>query len=172
MKPPMFVRPLAPSEREAVERGLRARDAVTLRRCQIGLASARGQRAPAIARSRGCDDQTVRNVLHAFTAAGPASRRRGSSRPRTRHPAFDEAGAARLRALLHRSPRTFGRATSRWTLELAAEVAHEEGLTATRVRGETLRATLARRGVGWKRATRGLGSPDPAYRRNTGPAIA
>jgi transposase len=172
MKPPMFVRPLTPSEREEVERGLRARDAVTLRRCQIVLASARGERAPAIARSLGCDDQTVRTVLHALTAAGPASLRRGSSRPRVLHPAFDDAGVVRLRALLHRSPRTFGRATSLWTLELAAEVAHEQGLTASRVSGETVRATLARRGVGWKRAKRWLVSPDPAYRRKKGPATA
>ena len=172
MKPPMFVRPLAPGEREALVRGLRARDAVTLRRCQIVLASARGERAPAITRTLGCDDQTVRNVLHAFAAAGPASLRRGSSRPRTLHPAFDAAGVEQLRALLHRSPRTFGRGTSLWTLELAAEVAHEQGLTATRVSGETIRATLARRGVGWKRAKRWLVSPDPAYRRKKGRATA
>ena len=168
----MFVRPLARGEREAVARGLRARDAVTLRRSQIVLASARGERAPAIARSLGCDDQTVRNVLHAFNAAGPASLRRGSSRPRTLHPAFDAAGVARLRALLHQSPRTFGRGTSLWTLELAAAVAHEQGLTSARVSGETIRATLARRGVGWKRAKRWLVSPDPAYRRKKGLATA
>jgi transposase len=168
----MFVRPLTPGEREALVRGLRARDAVTLRRSQIVLASARGERAPAIARSLGCDDQTVRNVLHAFNVAGPACLRRGSSRPRRRHPAFDAAGVEQLRALLHRSPRTFGRGTSVWTLALAAEVAREQGLTATRVSGETIRATLARRGVGWKRAKRWLVSPDPAYRRKKGPATA
>jgi hypothetical protein len=78
----------------------------------------------------------------------------------------------RLRALLHRSPRPFGRGTSLWTLDLAAAVAHEQGLTATRVSGETIRATLARRGVGWKRAKRWLVSPDPAYRRKKGPATA
>jgi transposase len=168
MKRPMFVRPLAPGEREALVRGLRARDAVTLRRCQIVLASARGERAPAIARSLGCDNQTVRDGLHAFDAVGPASPPRGSSRPHVFHAAFDAAGVAGLRALLHRRPRTFGRATSRWTLALAAAVAHEQGLTATRVSGETIRATLARRGVGWKRATRWLVSPDPAYRRKKG----
>ena len=172
MRPPIYVRPLTDAEREQVGAGLRSPDAFVLRRCQIVLASARGERAPAIARSLGCDDQTVRNVLHAFTAAGPASLRRGSSRPRTLHPAFDDAGVARLRALLHRSPRTFGRGTSVWTLALAAEVAREQGLTATRVSGETIRATLARRGVGWKRAKRWLVSPDPAYRRKKGPATA
>src|SRR5918999_2257308 len=103
MKPPMYVRPLSPGEREALVRGLRARDAVTLRRCQIVLASARGERAPAIARSLGCDDQTVRNVLHAFTAAGPASLRRGPPPPRAPPPALREAGGAGPRAPPHPS---------------------------------------------------------------------
>jgi DDE superfamily endonuclease/Winged helix-turn helix len=50
--------------------GLRASDAFVLRRCQILLASARGERASAIARHLGCDDQTVREALHAFNAVG------------------------------------------------------------------------------------------------------
>ena len=70
-----------------------------------------------------------------------------------------------MRALLHQSPRTFGRPTSWWTLELAAQVSFEQGLTAERVSGETIRATLKRLGVGWKRAKRWLVSPDPAYAR-------
>jgi hypothetical protein len=113
----MFVRPLAPGEREAVERGLRARDAVTLRRSQIVLASARGERAPAIARSLGCDDQTVRNVLHAFNAAGPASLQRGSSRPRTLHAAFDAAGQSGCRrcCTTARAPSDGPPACGRWS---------------------------------------------------------
>ena len=46
--------------------------------------------------------------------------------------------------MLHRSPRKFGTDTSLWTLEMAAEVAFEEGLIEKRVSGETIRATLAR----------------------------
>ena len=49
MRPPIFVRPLTDAEREQVEAGLRSSDAFVLRRCQIVLASARGERAPAIA---------------------------------------------------------------------------------------------------------------------------
>ncbi|MDP8922929.1 MAG: helix-turn-helix domain-containing protein, partial [Chloroflexota bacterium] len=97
---------------------------------------ARGERAPQIARALGCDDQTVRNVINGFNADGLAVLRRGSSRPHTIRPAFDAAQADQLRALLHRSPRTFGRPTSVWTLELAAEVSFAEGITATRVSGE------------------------------------
>ena len=70
-----------------------------------------------------------------------------------------------LRALLHQSPRTFGKPTSLWTLDLAAEVSFEEGLTPERVSGETIRATLVRLGVRWKRAKHWITSPDPEYAR-------
>jgi transposase len=172
MKPPIFVRPLTDAERERVEAGLRSSDAFTLRRSQILLASARGERAPAIARQLGCDDQTVREAIHAFAATGLAALRPGSRRAKTIHRAFDAAGAERLRALLHRSPRTFGKPTGLWTLELAAEVSVAEGLTPERVSGETIRATLRRLGVRWRRAKHWISSPDPAYARKKGGATA
>jgi transposase len=163
MKPPIFVRPLTDAERERVEAGLRSSDAFTLRRSQILLASARGERAPAIARQLGCDDQTVREAIHAFAATGLAALRPGSRRAKTIHRAFDAAGAERLRALLHRSPRTFGK---------PAEVSLAEGLTPERVSGETIRATLRRLGVRWRRAKHWISSPDPAYARKKGGATA
>src|SRR5947209_20228470 len=39
MEPPLFVRPLTAEERQQLHAGLHARDAFTLRRCQILLAS-------------------------------------------------------------------------------------------------------------------------------------
>ncbi len=45
-----------------------------------------------------------------------------------------EPDAERLRALLHRSPRDFGHKTSLWTLALAAEEVHKQGLTTRNVR--------------------------------------
>jgi transposase len=159
-------------EQQALEDGLRAADAFVLRRCQVILASARGERAPQIARALGCDDQTVRNIIHGFNAGGLAVCRRGSSRPRTLRPAFDGVRAERLRALLHRSPRTFDKPTSVWTLELAAAVSFEQGLTPERVSGETIRATLQRLGVRWRRAKRWITSPDPEYARKKGRATA
>jgi transposase len=89
----------------------------------------------------------------------------GSRRNRVIYSSFDTAGAEALRALLHQSPRLFDKPTSVWTLELAAEVAHERGLTAWRVSGETIRATLARLGVRWRRAKEWITSPDPEYVR-------
>jgi len=81
-------------------------------------------------------------------------------------------GATPVRALLHQSPRTFNQPTSLWTLELAADVSFEQGLTATRVTGETIRATLIRLGIKWQRAKDWITSPDPAYARKKAPATA
>jgi transposase len=169
MKPPIFVRPLTDAERRHLEAGQRSSDAFILRRCQILLASARGERAPQIAHHLGCDQQTVRNAIKAFNQSGLDSLRKGSSRPHTSHAAFPVQKAEQLRALLHQRPRTFGQPTNVWTLELAAEVSFQQGLTPQRVSGETIRATLERLGVRWQRAKAWITSPDPAYARKKGP---
>ena len=152
MKRPIYVHPLTEAEPEQAEAGLRSPDAFVLRRCQIILASSRGEWAPQIARSFGCDDQTVRNVIKAFNEKGLACLTRGSSRPHTIGAAFDSEGVERLRELLHHSPRSLGKPTSLLTLELASEVSFEKRVTASRVSAETIRATLARLGVRWQRA--------------------
>ena len=59
----------------------------------------------------------------------------------------------------------FGKETSLWTLELAAEVSFEQGLTPKRVSREAVRTALQRLGVRWKRAKQWITSPDPAYAR-------
>src|SRR5262249_31447741 len=172
MRPPIFVRTLTDDERQALEQGLRSQDAFVLRRCQILLASARGERAPRIAAYLGIDDQTVLDALHAFNASGLKALVKGSSRPKRTRLVFGAEQAERLRALLHRSPRDFGQPTSVWTLELAAEVSVAEGLGLTRVRGETIRTTLLRLGISWERAKHWITSPDPAYERKKGDATA
>jgi len=168
MKPPIFVRELSRKEREALEAGLRSKDAFVLRRSQILLASARGQSSPKIAASLGCGSQTPRNAIHAFNERGLDALVPGSSRPKRIHAAFGEGDSEALKELLHRSPREFAKQTSLWTLEDAAEVSFEEGLTDRRVSGETIRATLARLGVRWERAKRWIESPDPEYERKKG----
>jgi transposase len=93
-------------------------------------------------------------------------------RARTIHRAFEPEQAERLRELLHRSPRDFDKDASLWTLELAAEVSFERGLISERVSDETIRMTLKRLGVGWKRAKKWITSPDPQYARKKAPATA
>jgi|SRR5438105_12469703 len=164
-KAPLFVRPPTDAERQALEDGLRSADAFVLRRAQIILASARGENVGAIAPRVGFSGQAVRDVIHAFNARGLAALQQGSRRNRVIYSSFDTAGAEALRALLHQSPRLFDKPTGVWTLELAADVAYERGLTAWRVSGETIRATLARMGVRWRRAKEWITSPDPEYAR-------
>ena len=168
MKPPIFVRELSNKEREALEAGLRSSDAFVLRRCQILLASSKGERPPRIAENLGCAQQTVRNAIHEFNGRGLEALSPGSSRPREVHAAFGEDGVEALREMLHHSPREFGKKTSLWTLANAAQVSFEEDLTERRVSGETIRATVARLGVRWERAKRWIESPDPEYARKKG----
>ena len=166
MRPPEIVRTLSENERERLVAGLDAKDVYQVRRCQILLASDRGEWAPHIAEMLGCTDQTVRNVVREFEQAGlDACLTRGSSRPQTIHRKVDEAADEQLRALLHQSPRTFGKPTSVWTLDLVAEVSVAEGLTTEHVRGETIRQAIVRLGVRWKRAKQWITSPDPEYAR-------
>lgn len=152
-------------EQEALHSGLRSGDAFVLRRCQILLASSRGERPPRIAQQLGCSDQTVRTAIVAFTARGLNALSPGSSVPHHTRLACDAAAAERLAALVHRSPREFGKATSLWTLALLAEIAAQEGITASRVSGETIRMTLVRQGIAWKRAKHWLTSTDRRYER-------
>jgi transposase len=165
MRKPLFVRTFNGTEREQVEAGLRSTDAFVLRRCQILLASSRGERAPQIAQHLGCDDETVRDVIKAFNTRGLDALQRRSRRPHRIDVAFAPEQAQRLRELLHQSPRTFGKPTGVWTLALAAEVSFEQGLTAHRVSREAVRSALARLAVSWKRAKRWITSPDPQYQR-------
>jgi transposase len=171
MKRPIYVRPLTDAERETLEAGLRSPDAFILRRCQILLASDAGHNPYQIARNLACNPQTARNAIHKFNEEGlSGTLRRGSNRPHTVHRSFDEKGVEALREMLHRSPREFGKESSLWTMEMAAEVSFEEGLTSARVSGETIRATLARMGGRWQRAKRWITSPDPLYARKKGAA--
>ncbi len=162
---PIYVRELTDEERRALAAGLRSSDAFVLRRSQILLASANGKRASRIAAELNCDTDTALNAINAFNELGLECLKFGSSVPHNIERGFDAAQAEQLRALLHQSPRNFGKNTSLWTLELAAEVSFEQGLTPARVSREAVRTALERLGVRWKRAKQWITSPDPAYVR-------
>jgi transposase len=161
----IFIRSLTAAERAALEAGVRSPDALVMRRCQRRLANARGESAIPIAQHLSCHDQTVRNASHAFNQTGLASLQPGSS---VRHPigrAFEGEPAERWRARLHQSRRNFGQATSLWTLALTAEVSDAQGVTPEPVSPQTVRATLERLGIGWRRAQAWITSPDPECAR-------
>lgn len=173
MRSPLFVCALTDAERARLEAGLRSSDAFVLRRCQILLASARGQRPPRNAQTVGCNDQTVRNVIRAFEQAGiDACLIRQSNRPHHPKTKLDAAASDKLRALLHQSPHTFGYPASVWTLDLAVEASFAQGITSERVADETIRLALRRLGVCWQRAKQWTTSPDPEYARKKAPRPA
>src|SRR2546427_4296995 len=165
MQTPFYVRRFTKEERAAIEVGRRSSQGFTVRRCQILLASAQGQSTTTIGRLMGCNDQTVRNAIHDFHQRGLAALQPKSSRPHTTYEVFDALGREQLRALLHQSPRNFGKDTSIWTLDLAAEVSVAVGIASRQVSGETIRNALAQLGVRWKRAKHWITSPDPDYVR-------
>jgi transposase len=172
MRKPIFIRPLTEDEQRHIQVGLRSSDAFIMRRCQILRASARGERAPAIAHQLGCDDQTVRNVIHEFNATGLTVLQEGSSRPHHLHISFSEEGLVRLKDLLHRSPRDFGKDRGVWTLELAAQVCFEQGIIATPISDESVRRALKRLKTNWKRAKHWITSPDSQYQQKKTRATA
>lgn len=162
---PIYVRPLTDEERAALHDSLRRSDAFVLRRAQIVLASTAGEHAPQIAPRVGLTGQSVRDVIHAFNERGVDILVQRSHASAVVVSSFDTAGAQALRDLLHQSPRLYGKDTSLWTLDLAAAVAHERGLTTTPVSGATIHNTLSRMGVRWHRAKTWITSPDPEYAR-------
>ena len=160
---PLTLRPLTDPERAALHAGLRSRSAFTLRRSQYLLASADGATPPAIARAYGGSDQGVRNVLRAFADRGLACLEPRSSAPKAPRADWPRDRDNDLKALVHQSPRTLGKKTGVWTLDLLAAVCHEKGWTARALTGEAIRGVFRRLGVGWKRAKHWLTSPDPEY---------
>ncbi len=160
---PTFIRALTETEHEHIQTGLRSSSAFVLRRCQILLASARGERASAIAEQLGCDDQTVRNVITGFNETGLAVLKKESCRPHRLRTSISNENLEQLRDLLHRSPRDFGIQRSLWSLPLAAKISFELRLVATPTTGSSVRRALARLGVSWKRAKHRITSPDPMY---------
>jgi transposase len=172
MKSPLYVRPVTDEERTQLEAERRASHAFRVRRAQMILASARGLSPKPIAQLVGCAVQTVRNAIHTFNANGLACVPKQSTRPRSVGPTLDTANCERLQHILHQSPRTYGKSTGVWTLALAAQVCHEQGVTERCMSDETIRRALQRLRTNWKRAKHWITSPDPQYARKKSGVIA
>jgi hypothetical protein len=164
MRKPIYVRPLTEDERQPLQAGLRSSNAFVLRRCQILLASARGQTARLIAEVLGCDDQTVRNAIQAFNTQGHAALTPRSSAPqRTPHAAFDAVRA--VVRFVAPAPTHLWHTHQLVDLAAGSRGGVCRGITPRQVRGETILRALARLGVRWKRAKHWITSPDLAYAR-------
>jgi hypothetical protein len=63
-----------------------------------------GEKAIDIAKTLGCDDETVRNVIKGFNQNGMAVLKEGSRRPHTIQAAFSSETVDPLKEILHQSP--------------------------------------------------------------------
>jgi hypothetical protein len=116
--------------------------------------------------------QTVRNVSPAFDTRGLACVSQPSTRPKSVEPTLNATNGARLQHSLHQAPRTDGKPTGVWTLALAAQVCHDQGVTARWLSDETIRRALHRLRTHGKWANHWITRPDPQYARKKSGVIA
>ena len=93
MKHPIYVRKLTKKEKQAMQAGVRSKDSFVIRRSQVVLASERGEKAIEIAKTLGCDEETVRNVIKGFNQGGIAVLKEGSGCPHSTQAAFSSEKA-------------------------------------------------------------------------------
>ena len=161
---PLYARCLTDEERNKLRQSLKSNNGFAVRRAQMILMSAEeGLKVDEIGRRLGCQGQTVREAIHAFEQSGLGYLQFGSRARHDDQRAFSDPARERLHDMLRRSPREMGYESSLWSLELLAQASFEHGLTATRISGETVRATLAAMGIQWQRAKHWITSPDPHY---------
>jgi len=161
---PLYARPLTNEERQVLRQSLKSNNGFTVRRAQMLLLSAdEGLKVDAIGQQVGCQGQAVRQAIHAFQTAGLSCLQPKAKGNPTDRRALDDTAREQLRHLIRRSPRDLGYETSLWTLDLLAQACFEQSITAARVTGETIRATLAAMGIVWRRVKQHINSPDPHY---------
>lgn len=162
---PLYVSQLTEEQIKALEKGLHSSSAFTVRRCQILLKSAKGEKARQIGQQLHCSDQTVRDAIRAYEQEGVGCLQEKTHARHDQQAAINEQGSAKLKEMVRLSPRTFDYETSVWTRPMLAEVLHQEGYTSKVVSESTITATLQRVGISWRRAKKWVQSPDPPYHR-------
>ena len=165
----LTVRPLTDDEAAAVEVLARSRTAPAraVERARIVREAHHGARVPAIARTLGLCEATVRTWLTRFNAEGMAGL---ADAPRAGRPAtYPPEAIGELVAASLTNPDELGLPFGSWTLDRLAAYLHEEkGIAIKRSRiGEILR----REGLRWRTQETWFGErPDPAFAEKRGPS--
>jgi transposase len=159
MAEPVRARRLTDQEGQRLQQIVRRgkHESVRVRRAVIIMASASGTLVPAIARLVAADEDTVRDVIHAFNAKGLAALdpQWAGGRPRLISDAAIEVIVTAARA----RPEKLGRPFTRWSLrKLAAYLAEGPGV---RIGRERLRQVLHARGISFQRTRTWKESRDP-----------
>src|SRR5215472_10457473 len=133
-------------------------ESARVRRAMIIMASASGTLVPAIARLVAADEDTVRDVIHAFNAKGLAALdpRWAGGRPRL----ISDGDIDVIAAAARTRPEKLGRPFTHWSLrKLAGYLAGRD--RAVQVSRERLRQILQARGISFQRTRTWKESTDP-----------
>jgi transposase len=158
MAEPVRARRLTDQEGQRLQQIVRRgkHGSIRVRRAMIIMASASGTPAPAIARLVAADEDTVRDVIHAFNAKGLAALdpRWAGGRPRL----ISDDAIKVIVATATTRPEKLGRPFTRWSIrKLAAHLAAH----GTAVSRERLRQILRERGISFQRTRTWKESADP-----------
>lgn len=160
----LYAREPEQEEQEVLNKGLRSRNAFTVRRSQIILSSGvERKNTREIAEQYGISGQCVRDVIRAFEKEGIACLEEKSHGRHDNQSSFDEEGLSKLKELVRHSPRSYGHESSIWTLEMLAETCWKQNISLRPVSVDGLRCGLRKLGVNWQRAKHWINSPDPHY---------
>ncbi|TQM13413.1 transposase [Pseudonocardia kunmingensis] len=129
------------------------------RRAMIIMASSSGTPVPAIARLVAADEDTVRDVIHAFNQRGLAALdpQWAGGRPRL----ISDEDIAFIIATATTRPRKLGRPFTRWSVRKLAAYLAEHPARPVRIGRERLRQLLRERGVSFQRTRTWKESRDP-----------
>jgi len=158
-----YVVQLTEVERETL-RGVIRKLAGRVRRAQILLkadASGPNWTDKRIEQACFCRTRTVENIRRRLVTEGFEIALSGKKR--SAHTYERRLDGLRLQELARQSPRNFGKKRSTWTLQLLADTCSEIGIADGKVSHETVRQTLKRMGVKFRRAELWMTSPDPHY---------
>ena len=165
----LTVRSLTDDETRIIDRLAHSRtsSARTVERAQIVWRAAEGARVPAIARSLGITEATVRTWLTRFNARGMDGLQ---DAPRSgRPPVYRPEEVAEVVVASLTKPDELGRPFGSWTLDrLTTYLREEKGLAIGRSRIATL---LQQEGLRWRTQETWFGArPDPAFAEKRGPS--
>lgn len=165
----LMVRPLTSDEAERLERLARSRTAPAraVERAAIVWQAHQGARVPAIARTLGVCEATVRTWLRRFNAGGLAGL---ADAPRPGRPAtYPPEAVGELVAASLTAPQELGLPFASWTLDRLAAYLHEErGIAMQRSR---MAEILQAEGLRWRTQETWFGArPDPAFAEKRGPS--
>jgi transposase len=132
---------------------------IRVRRAMIIMASSSGTPVPAIARLVAADEDTVRDVIHAFNQRGLAALdpQWAGGRPRL----ISDEDIEFVVATATTRPRKLGRPFTRWSVRKLAAFLAEHPAQPVRIGRERLRQLLRERGVSFQRTRTWKESRDP-----------